>query len=449
MEGVMAMQSGDSVKSACLDFTLGIDPRDMGEGTEDYGLMLPDYNNSRELHMRGGLPNVLDRLVQGRTVKVGYIGGSITLQKGWRPRTTAWLKSQFPKAQIVEINAAINGTGADFGAARIEQHLLDHEPDLIFVEFAVNGGSEKDIEGMVRKIWRNNPSTDICFAYTLTSDQIPAYSPHSEPIFPSSIKAFETVGDYYGIPGVFMGYVLGEFYAQDKLVPKGNELFDRDGRVVFSKDGVHPVGTGDQLYAGAVARCILNMLKDRRQPEPHILKAPLLANNWERATMRDAAYFSRSLEILSTSAADFNAKFPYTGYNLSIIKSIYPRLVKMTEPGDSITVKFKGTTIGIADAGGPFSGQIHAAVDGKSPIVINRFTVHNANLRHQFFYLPELEDAEHTVTFTLMAEISDKRQLLPNKDVYDQNPDAFQGNEVYLGKILVIGEFMQEAPEIS
>ncbi|MFE5323759.1 SGNH/GDSL hydrolase family protein [Paenibacillus sp. NPDC056579] len=436
------MNSKDYAKSTGVDFARGIDLRDMGEVTQDYGFMLPEYDNPRELHRREGLPHVLDRLEQGQDVKVGYIGGSITLQQGWRPRTTAWLKSRFPKADIVEINAAINGTGADFGAARIEQHLLAHNPDLIFVEFAVNGGSEQDIEGMVRKIWRNNPSTDICFVYTLKSDQIPSYSPQSEPSFPSSIKAFETVGEYYGIPGIFLGYVVGDLYARDKLVPKAAEWIDREGRAAFSKDGVHPVGIGDQLYAGTVARCIMKMLESKKNPAPRVLKAPLFATNWERATMKEAAEFSGSLEVLDTRADDFSAKFPYTGYNLETIKTIYPRLVKLAVPGDTITVKFKGTILGIADAGGPFSGQLRVTVDSHLPILINRFTVHSANLRHQYFYLPEMEDAEHTVTFTLMPEASDKRHMLLNKADYDQNPEAYEGNEVYLGQMLVVGEFL-------
>ena len=36
---------------------------------------------------------------------------------------------------ISEINAAIEGTGSDFGVFRLKDHVLQYKPDLGFVEF--------------------------------------------------------------------------------------------------------------------------------------------------------------------------------------------------------------------------------------------------------------------------------------------------------------------------
>jgi lysophospholipase L1-like esterase len=193
-----------------LDYALGIDAKDMADGCLDYGLMLPEYEHPEELRIRRGMPNALNKLIGGGRVAVGYIGGSITQQNGWRPRTTAWLKSRFSSAQIVEINAAISGTAADFGAARIDEHVLAYDPDLVFVEFVVNGGDIPSMEGLVRKIRKRNPHTDICFVYTLKADRIPSYQPGAEPILPDSLTAFEAVADHYGIPSIDFGYVLGD-----------------------------------------------------------------------------------------------------------------------------------------------------------------------------------------------------------------------------------------------
>jgi hypothetical protein len=65
--------------------------------------------------------------------------------------------------------AAIGGTGSYFWAYRLKNHLLNYEPDLVFVEFAVNDHSKtsqqvkESVEGIVRQIWKANRKTDICF----------------------------------------------------------------------------------------------------------------------------------------------------------------------------------------------------------------------------------------------------------------------------------------------
>ena len=92
---------------------------------------------------------------------------------GWRNLTTAWLKEQYPNAQITEVAASIGGTGSDLGAFRLANDVLTKNPDLVFVEFAVNDGDKqpkniwRQMEGIVRQIWKKNATTDIVFCYTV------------------------------------------------------------------------------------------------------------------------------------------------------------------------------------------------------------------------------------------------------------------------------------------
>ncbi len=124
-------------------------------------------------HTRDGLGNVLARLEQGEDVRIGYLGGSITAQAGWRPKTLAWFQKQFPEAKVEEINGAIGGTGSDLGVFRYEQDILRHKPHMVFVEFAVNDGGAspeqifRAMEGIVRQTWRTDPNIDLCFVYTM------------------------------------------------------------------------------------------------------------------------------------------------------------------------------------------------------------------------------------------------------------------------------------------
>ena len=106
---------------------------------------------------RSGLPNVFLRLERGETVRIAYLGGSITAQEGWRPQSLQWFRQQFPAATVREINAAIGGTGSELGVFRLRHDVLDARPDLLFVEFAVNDGGtpaahiHRCMEGIVRQ----------------------------------------------------------------------------------------------------------------------------------------------------------------------------------------------------------------------------------------------------------------------------------------------------------
>ena len=47
--------------------------------------------------LRGGLPNFFAKLDAGHKVNIGYLGGSITAQNGWRPKTLKWFQKIIPR----------------------------------------------------------------------------------------------------------------------------------------------------------------------------------------------------------------------------------------------------------------------------------------------------------------------------------------------------------------
>lgn len=48
------------------------------------------------------------------------------------------LRRRYPSVKFQEVNAGIGGTGSDLGAFRMDRHVIVHEPDLVFIEFAQN-----------------------------------------------------------------------------------------------------------------------------------------------------------------------------------------------------------------------------------------------------------------------------------------------------------------------
>src|SRR3954449_11822405 len=75
---------------------------------------------AEECHPRQGLPNFFAKAAHPEgEIKVGYLGGSITAQAGWRVKSLAHFREMFPEAKFAEINAAIGGTGSDLGVFRV------------------------------------------------------------------------------------------------------------------------------------------------------------------------------------------------------------------------------------------------------------------------------------------------------------------------------------------
>src|SRR5690606_2333378 len=98
------------------------------------------FYREQECNVRGGIPNFLDKAKKGSSLTVAFIGGSITQSNtGYRPQTARYLQWVFPDIDFTWINAGVAGTGTDLGAFRLEEQVLRYHPDLVFIEFAVNG----------------------------------------------------------------------------------------------------------------------------------------------------------------------------------------------------------------------------------------------------------------------------------------------------------------------
>ncbi len=208
------------------------------------------------MQTRDGLGNFAAKLQAGKPVKVAYLGGSITAAPGWRVKTREWLAKQYPLAKVDEIHAAIGGTGSDLGVYRVDRDALVYQPDLLFVEFAVNDGSARPeqiwraMEGIVRKTWKANPLIDICFVYTY---RVGYEKELSTGFCPSAASAMELLADHYGIPSINFALKVVELEGQGKLVYQAKEPTEASV-IRFSQDGVHPLDEGHEIYADVFAQ---------------------------------------------------------------------------------------------------------------------------------------------------------------------------------------------------
>ncbi|MCF3111257.1 SGNH/GDSL hydrolase family protein [Niabella sp. CC-SYL272] len=379
---------------------------------------------------RMGLPHFFAKLEKGGPVTIAYLGGSITAASGgWRDQSADWFQKVFTKAQIHQINAGVGGTGSSLGVFRLQKDVLTFKPDLVFVEFAVNDGGpyiHQTMEGIVRKIWKDNLATDICFVYTLAESMLPTLNQgHLVP----SMLAMEHIAQHYGIPSVQMGLKVLSLLKDHQIIFQGKQ-----GEAVpaFSGDGVHPhTQTGHRIYTEALIQA-MQQIKGITQLPARNLKKPYTTDNWEDAVMVSAD------QLLQTGKW---TNITQTTDSLGAAwKQRFPHLLRADSAGAEIRVSFKGRLAGLYDLVGPGCGQYAINIDNDTSFLMPRFDRHATYYRSHYFLLPELPSGSHQITFKVSEQLLDKQRILgakaPRKPGLEAN---FKQHACFAGYLLLLG----------
>ncbi|OFY01458.1 MAG: hypothetical protein A2W90_10615 [Bacteroidetes bacterium GWF2_42_66] len=395
----------------------------------------PKKKTLHEFKERDGLPNFFTKAFRGNPITVAYLGGSITAQNGWRVYSLEWFKHRFPQATFAEINAAIGGTGSKFGVFRLQEQILNYKPDLVFVEFAVNDGSEKkeeiirSTESIVRKIWEQNPKIDICFIYTLSEQFVDVLEKQQ---LPESVQAMEEVATHYGIPSINYEIEVFKRLQDHSLILKNKEK-QIDGVTVFSPDGVHPfVETGHVIYFDILKRSFERMDQCQKN-QSHKLIKPLCPNFLANAQMIDPDKFllSGNWSMLDT-----------TDTGVYRFRKLISKVAKSHQTGATLCLKFKGQAIGFCDIMGPDAGRVILEVDGSLKDTISRFDRYCTYHRINNYVIDNLKDTIHSVIFRVLADTFDKSNILKagGKEMIHQ--EDYKINNWCVGKILIDGRLI-------
>ena len=219
---------------------------------ENVGLTQPCVDASlMSMGNSARIARVMQRAARGEEITLGFIGGSITWGAGcidgggtvndrFSNLVQAWFEDRFPQATVNMINVGIPSTGSLIGTFRFEDDLLQHEPDLIVIEYAVNDGSgswswQESTEAMVRNAFalENDPAVMLFMMCTGQGW--------------GSQDDKKIIGEYYQLPMV--SYKNGVYYAINNGIA---EMADFDG------DGIHPSVNGN----AAAALFIINWLEE-------------------------------------------------------------------------------------------------------------------------------------------------------------------------------------------
>ena len=387
---------------------------------------------ARELNVRDGIGRSAAKLKAGGNFSIAYLGGSITMQKGWRDNFTDYLQKKYPQARIKGTCAGLAGTGSDVGVFRMDDEVLPANPDLLFVEFATNDTYinpsviRKAMEGIVRKAWRHNADMDVVFVYTIADHMTNCYL---KGVCPRAASAHEIVADRYGVPSICFGVRVADLLKRGKLaMGMGNVAFPipeetpdkfdyatkkmaKEGRILFSKDGTHPCAAGHDLYLQSFVESFDRLIAPA--PADHsarLAQKPLEADNYEnskyvaidRAMLAGTGW--EALGRTDPKMLKFGARMGQIWHSANV--------------GDTLSFRFRGTAFGVLDLVGPDCCSVAISIDGKElPKPRGRFN-HWAKSKHLLlpsFPFAACADGEHEVSLKIVQRQEGATSFWPSK----------------------------------
>ena len=188
------------------------------------------------------MANVLKKAENGEEITVAYIGGSITEgltvapknpELCWASLSYKWLCEQYPNTKINFVNAGLSGTPSILGNVRLERDVLSHDPDICFVEFAVNDGTEEKYRVAYDNLVRTLLTADKDIAPVLLFTVIKSghsCQPH-----------MSEIGNYYGLPMISEPDSLGVEFAEGRMMWED-----------YSEDESHPHKRGHEMVCDFV-----------------------------------------------------------------------------------------------------------------------------------------------------------------------------------------------------
>lgn len=405
-----------------------------------------------EVQVRKGVGNFIEKVKGGQSVKVAYLGGSITEMDGWRRLSREWLQSRYPSASIAEIAAAVSGSGSGLGVYRIGQDVLAHDPDLLFVEFATNDANAapesiwRNFDGIVRQTWRRNPNTDIVFVYTVTAATVADYAAGKCPL---AASAMEMLAEHYGIPSICFGPRVAADASAGTLVmnhgetatpvPAESQANDESladwyatnqGKRLFSKDGVHPILRAHNCYYLESIKAAWAELEKKPDPIDH---APNLGAAYYDATYEKAKLVSIEPAMMMGDWRQVAANEK----NGSFASRLGGKLWLAESPGAKLKFRIKGNECGLYGLIGPDCGQCWVTIDGKrgaSPKVL--FDSYCTYYRLANIPVFGGNEGLHEVEIELDSEQPSRTAVSESST----NPAKYNGTTWYVGQLMVLGD---------
>lgn len=312
--------------------------------------------------VRGGIPNSQHYF---RADIVGnqylfFIGDSVLAGAGlkdpglrYSAQMVRGFKKHFPEAAVIETRHTQPG-GSWFGLFRCSrgQAVFGEvicSGHLAILDFAAGDRGvpidevKTSLEGLVRQVVLYRATHSQILVYTLTPEMLEAYRAGQTPEY---IRVSEQIADHYGIPSLNLAR-----YAADKILA-GEISFEG-----FSADGINPTDAGARIYAEAVAEFVDALMAAQPipdRPQRRTLPPPLFpeTNDQGRIVAYEDPVVERSAQWKPGQASSIGP---------------FRHLLVCDEVGATLTLKFRGSEIGLLDVVDRDSADYEVSIDGAAP----------------------------------------------------------------------------------
>lgn len=352
--------------------------------------------------LRAGLPRFAARVRAGESVRVAYLGGSITAMSGWRESVSAGLRERWPDVEWSFVEAGIPSLDSSCHAARLERDVLAHGPvDLLLVEAAVNdlhNGRDavrrrRGMEGVVRGFLEAHAErgAEVALMHFIDPSMFAQYEAGEQP---PTIASHEEVARHYGLPSLHLAREVHE------RIGAGQFTWADDFR------NLHPSPFGHALYTRSILRLLERAVHEAEASAQGARELPdaLDAHSYDRGRLLDleAAELGEGFTLIERWRPSDGAG-TRAGY-------VDVRVLEASEPGARLALEFEGRAVGVWVTAGPDAGTLQASVDSAAPRALPLFTRWSRGLHLPWLYWidDELEPGPHRLELVL-SEARDAR----------------------------------------
>lgn len=289
------------------------------------------------------LSKAIKKAKEGNDITVAFLGGSITqgcnasIQENcYAYKTYLWFKETFNNINVKYINAGVGATGSVIGVHRAEKQVLLHNPDILFIDFAVNDKNtiydKKAYESLVRKILSMDKAPAIIEVFMSNFDG-------------SNVQAQQIeIGKKYDIPMIsFRDSVFSEI--------ENNNLKWED----VASDEVHPNDYGHHIISRILINFLENVVQNINENEKEInLGEPIFSEAYINGEVKNSTNLEAielvGFEIDKEGFQVFNNGWKFININKEDAK------LKVEIEGKNIFILYKKT---IKDTAGKFEVRIN------------------------------------------------------------------------------------------
>ncbi|GAX77809.1 hypothetical protein CEUSTIGMA_g5252.t1 [Chlamydomonas eustigma] len=277
---------------------------------KDYAWVLNSTDANNGISYLGShtrLRMAVDKMKDGKLMKVATLGGSITAGQGavdapnWPQYLFNWLEDTYGKEVVKGSNGAVGGTVSGYMSVCHNMHV-PKDVDIVLVEYSVNdwhspaptfqNNIRRGYERLLRKLLKypNNPAVILVHTYVWSQ----AY-PFAGSFWSNAEREFHEFALYYHLPSLslkaccYQKMVAGEPGFQPHPVRNTNQ--DGLKYKAFYWDNIHPDGaTGARVIAELVMNLVrrtyaeldVQPLTEEEAASPSLkLPAPMIPGNVE------------------------------------------------------------------------------------------------------------------------------------------------------------------------